>query len=319
LLKLATYNDWEVEQLYVGTAFLKADIEEKIYMRHTKGFRQTDIDGEERVCWFKRSLYGLKQASKNRNKIITTWLEEYGFNQFTVDPGIYVFNKEGELDVLELYVDDHNIVGSAGSLIVYFKSAFGARFNVQDVGRVSWLLDMAVERDRSNRIIRTRMQQYVLDMLERFNIVDNKRVGSPIAVDALSNCVKTSTSRMPPCLVPHQRWIDSLLYAPVSTRPNITMDVSHLSRYMSDPSQSYWEQAKRVLRYLKGTVDTALMYGGTPLSKLVVWLDSYYASDIGERRSRTGYVFMLNGAAVSWKSERQQTVALSTTEAKYGA
>lgn len=97
------------------------------------------------------------------------------------------------------------------------------------------------------------------------------------------------------------------------------MAVSHLSRYMSDPSQSHWEQAKRVLRYLKGTAESVLMYGGAPSSKVVGWSDSDYASDIGERRSRTGYVFMLNGAAVSWKSQRQQTVALSTAEAEYMA
>jgi hypothetical protein len=88
---------------------------------------------------------------------------------------------------------------------------------------------------------------------------------------------------------------------------------------MSDPSHSHWEQAKRVLRYLKGTADSVLMYGGAPSSKLVGWSDSEYASDIGERRSRTGYVFMLNGAAVSWKSQRQQTVALSTAETEYMA
>jgi len=88
---------------------------------------------------------------------------------------------------------------------------------------------------------------------------------------------------------------------------------------MSDPSQSHWEQAKRVLRYLKGTAESVLMYGGAPSSKVVGWSDSDYASDIGERRSRTGYVFMLNGAAVSWKSQRQQTVALSTAEAEYMA
>jgi hypothetical protein len=88
---------------------------------------------------------------------------------------------------------------------------------------------------------------------------------------------------------------------------------------MSDPSQSHWEQAKRVLRYIKVTVDSVLMYGGAPSSKLVGRSDSDYASDIGERRSRTGYVFMLYGAAVSWKSQRQQTVALSTAEAKYMA
>jgi hypothetical protein len=88
---------------------------------------------------------------------------------------------------------------------------------------------------------------------------------------------------------------------------------------MADPPHSHWEQAKRVLRYLKGTADSVLMYGGAPSSKVVGWPDSDYASDIGERHSRTGYVFMFNGAAVSLKSQRQQTVALSTAEAEYMA
>jgi hypothetical protein len=216
-------------------------------------------------------------------------------------------------------VDDSIIVGPPGSFIVGFKSAFGERFNVQDLGRVSWLLGMTVERDRGNRIIKTGQQPYVLDMLERFNMMDCKPVGSPMAVDALSNYVETSTSKLPPGLVPYQTLIGSLLYASVSTRPDITMAVSHLNRYMSDPSQSDWEQAKRVLRYLKGTAYSVLMYGGAPSLKLVRWSDSYFASDIGERRSHAGYVFMLNGAAVSWRSQRQQTVALSTAEAEYMA
>jgi hypothetical protein len=215
----------------------------------------------------------------------------------------------------------HSKVASAaaGSFIIGFKSAFGERFNVQDLGPVSWLLGMTVESDRGSRIIRIGQQQYVLDMLERFNMMDCKPVGLPMAVDVLSNCVETSTSKLPPDLLPYQSLIGSLLYASVSTRPDITMAVSHLSRYISDPSQAHWEQATRVLRSLKGTADSVLMYGGAPSSKVVGWSDSDHASDIGERRSRTGYVFMLNGAAVSWKSRRQQTVALPTAEAEYMA
>jgi hypothetical protein len=153
-------------------------------------------------------------------------------------------------------------------------------------------------------------------MQERFNMLDCKPVGSPMAVDALSNCVETSTSKLPPGLVPYQSLFGILLYTSVSTRPDITMVVSHLSRYMSDPSQSHWEQAKRVLPYFKETADSVLMYGGASSSKLVGWSDSDYASAIGERRSRMGYAFMLTGATVSWKSQRQQTMALSTTKAE---
>jgi hypothetical protein len=154
LLALAAYNDLEVEQLDVVTAFLEADIEEDIYMRQPEGFRHTDINGEERVCLLTKSMYGLKQAPRNWNKTITSWLEENGFTQSKVDPGIYVFIEESELYVLALYVDDNIVVGPAGSFIVGFKSAFRVRFNVQDLGPMSRLLGMTVDRGRGNRIIR---------------------------------------------------------------------------------------------------------------------------------------------------------------------
>jgi hypothetical protein len=146
-----------------------------------------------------------------------------------VDPGIYVFIKVCEPSVLALYVDDIIMFGPVGSFIVGFKSAFGERFNVQNLGPVSWLLGVTVERDRGSRTIRIGQQQYVLDMLERFNMVDYKPVGSPMAVDALSNCVETSTSKLPPGLVPYHSLIGSLLYASASTRPDITLAASQLA------------------------------------------------------------------------------------------
>jgi hypothetical protein len=83
-------------------------------------------------------------------------------------------------------------------------------------------------------------------------MMDCKAVGSPMAVDALINCVETSTSKLPPGLVPYQILIGSLLYASVRTRPDITMAGSHNSRHMADASQSHRKQAKGVLSYFKG-------------------------------------------------------------------
>jgi hypothetical protein len=113
--------------------------------------------------------------------------------------------------------------------------------------------------------------------MERFDMVDCKPMGSPMAVDAFSNRVEASTLKLPPGLVPYQSLIGSLSYASVSIRPDITMVVSHIRKCMSDPSQSHLEQAKRVLRYHKGTADSVLMCGGSPSSKLVGWPDSDYA------------------------------------------
>jgi hypothetical protein len=318
LMALAAYYDWEAEQLDVVTAFLEADIEEEIYMRQPEGFREVNDQGDELVCKLLRALYGLKQAPRNWNKTITTWLLGYGFIQSNVDPGIYTYIRGSLCYILALYVDDGILVGPAGPFIVNFKEAFGKRFQVQFLGPVSWMIGIAVQRDRQARTIKLGQRQYILDMLDRFNMADCNAVTAPMVVDGVTTAIGADHKPLESS-VPYQSLIGSLLYASVCTRPDITMAVSYLSKFMTKPMQVHWEQAKRVLRYLKGTVDMPLVYGGDQSIRLVGYSDADHASDGDGRRSRTGYVFMLNGGAVSWKSQKQQSVALSTAEAEYMA
>jgi hypothetical protein len=113
----------------------------------------------------------------------------------------------------------------------------------------------------------------------------------------------------------YQSIIGSLLYAAVSTRPDIAETVGVLSKFNSCPSQTHLTAAKRVLRYLKGTEDLGIVYRkqGKPLYG---YTDADYASD-DDRHSKSGTVFMHAGAPVSWYSKRQSIIALSTTEAEY--
>src|SRR5690242_9418395 len=85
------------------------------------------------------------------------------------------------------------------------------------------------------------------------------------------------------------------------------------------PSQEHWIAAKRILRYLNTTKNMQITYGDQGSSELVGYADANWATDIDTRRSTTGYVFLLNGGVVSWKSQRQHTVATSSTEAEYMA
>ena len=99
--------------------------------------------------------------------------------------------------------------------------------------------------------------------------------------------------------VPYNSLIGSLQYAAITTRPDISMAVSNLSRFLSEPNSKHWEAGKRVLRYLKGTIDLGLLLGGQDSCTLTGYCDSDWVSDTGTRRSRTGYVFIMNGCVVS--------------------
>ena len=112
--------------------------------------------------------------------------------------------------------------------------------------------------------------------------------------------------------------IGSLMYLSVCTRPDISQAVGVLARYMAQPTTMHWQAAKGVLRYLAGTADYGITFGGTKTG-LEAYTDADYAGDIDTRRSTTGYVYILNGGAISWSSRLQQTVAASTTEAEYMA
>jgi hypothetical protein len=115
--------------------------------------------------------------------------------------------------------------------------------------------------------------------------------------------------------IPFKQLIGSLLYIARMMRPDITFTVSLLSRFMANPGHIHWEAAKRVLRYLKGTKDLRLTYG-TRADGLTGYTDADWASQ-DHRHSTSGYIFLIDGGAVSWSSKKQPVVALSSTEAEF--
>ncbi|XP_031782193.1 secreted RxLR effector protein 161-like [Nasonia vitripennis] len=120
-----------------------------------------------------------------------------------------------------------------------------------------------------------------------------------------------------PADVPYQNAVGSLLYLVQATRPDLAYSVGVLSRFNNCYDESHWGMVKRVLRYVQGTKDFKLRYCRDADSQLIGYCDASYAADSDDPRSTTGYVFTMQGAAVSWNSKRQPTVALSSTEAEY--
>jgi hypothetical protein len=108
-----------------------------------------------------------------------------------------------------------------------------------------------------------------------------------------------------------------LLYLSVATRPDITYAVSNVAKFSSNPTPKHWTAVKRILRYLRGTSDLGIAFIPQENKDCVGFSDSDWGGDIGDRKSTSGYVFQYAGGAVSWKSKKQNCVALSTAEAEY--
>ena len=98
-----------------------------------------------------------------------------------------------------------------------------------------------------------------------------------------------------------------------ATRPDLMFVVSIISRYMENPLELHLQIAKRVLQYLRGTIDFGIFYRKGGDDELVACTDSDYAGDLEDRKSTSGYVFLLSSGAISWSSKKQLVVSLSTT------
>ena len=115
----------------------------------------------------------------------------------------------------------------------------------------------------------------------------------------------------------YQSAVGSLLYLSCWTRPDITFAVSNVARFCSKPMKQHWTAVKRIMRYLRGTQNYDILYTRDCVTDVEGYSDADWAGDVNDRKSTSGYVFTISGGAVSWKSKKQTSVALSTAEAEY--
>ncbi|KAL0435944.1 UNVERIFIED_CONTAM: Retrovirus-related Pol polyprotein from transposon TNT 1-94 [Sesamum radiatum] len=222
---------------------------------------------------------------------------------------------------LVLYVDDMLIASPSLTLITKLQNSLCKTFEMKDLGNAKKILGMTIERDRKNFTISLNQSAYINSVLKRFSMIDSKPSSVPLATHfqlCKEQCPKTDSEKKKMNKIPYSNAIGSVMYLMVSTRPDIAYAVSCLSRYMSNPGAPHWEALKWLLRYLKGSMNTGIKFSKCPKGvNLLGYVDSNYANDKDSRKSTTSYVFTLCGACISWKSQLQNIVALSTTEAEY--
>ena len=316
LLAMATQHKLCLHQMDVSTAFLHGELSEEVYLKQPEGF--VESGKENLVCRLKRSIYGLKQSPRCWNHTLDSKLKEIGFEQTASDPCLYVHaNSEREMFVVAVYVDDIILGGKNESILCQVKQELSTKFDMKDLGPLHHFLGVTVIQDQLSESIWIGQPTYTEKVLHRFDMHNSKPVGSPVNPD-----VKLSACENPDDVCDqklYQAVVGSLLYLSTKTRPDIAFAVSIAARFCASPTKEHWTAVKRILRYLNGTQQFGLLYKATTSSdsEIAGFSDSDWAGDVGVRKSTSGYVFLLGGAAVSWKSTKQTTVALSTAEAEY--
>lgn len=288
-------------------------------MDQPQGFAQ---EGKEHlVCKLKKALYGLKQSPRAWYQRIDAFFTKEGFSRSQADHSLYVKQTSDHLIIVIIYVDDLIILASKMSVLEWLKSKLAHEFEMSDLGELHYCLGVEFKRNRARRTITMSQRKYIEEVLKRFNMDDCKPIGTPLDVN--SKLLKLTEEEfeevhMEMQGIPYNPAVGSLMFAMVATRVDLAFSMSVVSQFMSKPGPSHWKAVKRIMRYLKGTLDLELCLGGNGIT-LRGYCDADWGGDVNERRSTTGYVFFVGDGAISWNCKRQPTIALSTTEAEYMA
>ncbi|GJZ20808.1 retrotransposon protein, putative, ty1-copia subclass [Tanacetum coccineum] len=248
LIAIAAFYDYEIWQMDVKTAFLNGYLSEEVYMEQPEGFINPKYP--KLVCKLKRSIYGLKQASRQWNKRFDDEIKKFGFTQ-----------------------------------------------NRNEPCEAAYILGFKIYRDRSRRLIGLCQSAYIEKILKRY-LMDNSKRGS-IPMQEKLRLSKSQGASTPAELkriqnVSYASDVGSIMYAVRCTHPDVAFAQNITSRFQQNPGDLHWT-----------------------ILKVSCYTDAGYLTDADDLKSQTGYVFILNGGAVDWKSAKQSIFATSSAEAEY--
>jgi len=309
ILAMTAANGWELLQMDVKMAFPNGDLDEEVNMEQPEGY--VHPTHPDRVCRLIQLLYGLKQARKMWYAKLDAFLKSQGFDNIDPDACLYIQMDGGEIIIVVVYVDDLLLVASSMEAISKIKKAIRKRFEMKDLGEAKVILGLKNSSDKTMGTPKLSQGKCATQVLEKIGMAECKPIATPLEVGLqLAESEKSDES------LPYREAVGSLMYLMVGTRPDLAFAVGKLSRFVSGYGKEHWAAVKRILRYVKGSVDKGLVYNKSALGILRGFSEANWAGDYETRRSTTGFMFIFGGAAVSWASMLQKTVALSTMEAE---
>ena len=256
---------------------------------------------------------------------LATFLEDCGFQPTIFDPCVFVGNFRrnangpatgGRITLyVSVYVDDIVLFGpqciEADQLIAALKK----EFEITDLGFAGWLLVLQIS--YSDRGIHLSQKGYIQKLLDQFGMASAHPVLTPLDtnVKLLPGATANNTE--------YRSIVGSLMYALTGTRPDLSFTITYLSQFLQTPSSDHMTAARRVLKYLRKTIDWDLLYPYKSAEPSAVALEGYVDASWGAclvtRHSYMRYIFRFGECTIAWKARKQRSVATSTTEAEYMA
>ena len=257
----------KMKQLDVKTAFLNAKVNENIYMSIPEGMNVINNNNinnnNNKVLKLNKALYGIKQAPNEWNKDINDYMVSImKFTQCVKDTCVYTkISKNNNIIMFGLFVDDITTfydVHDEHEYNVYI-NMLKQKYEMSDLGDEHNILGMRV----TNRDDGLYLDQhtYIEEKLKYFNMINCNPMSTPESTTKLSSISNDNNNNNNNDIINEYRSIvGSLIYAAISTRPDINHAVNMVSRYMHNPTHDHMIAAKRILRYMSCTKDICIKY-----------------------------------------------------------
>ena len=311
-------NHWDV-----STAFIHAPLKERVYMKQATGH---EVMGKEIwVCLLLKALYGTKQAARAWQQHLKGLLTQVGVSPLIVDPATYAWHSGKAFVYIGTHVDDlfvvYNPEGKKQRETLW--KHLSTHLTIKDLGEAKWTLQMSIQRDAKQGVLKLSQENFINEVLRRFNMV-NCNVAPTPAVDSGAEATMAEEDVAEAQLkeidgLPFQELIGCLWWLTQMTRLDIFVALQRASNWVSKPSIKLWRWLVRILKYLAGTREFGLVFTrDTEAPTLLAYVDASFADNPG-CRSTAGWVYFINGACVAYNSQTIKRVVTSSTEAECAA
>ncbi|RVW37753.1 Retrovirus-related Pol polyprotein from transposon RE1 [Vitis vinifera] len=276
LLALAAVHGWSLTQLDVNNAFLHGDLHEEVYMSLPPGlYHEGESLPINTVCKLHKSLYGLKQASRQWFSKFSSVLVSTGFKQLASDNSLFVKINGNSFIALLVYVDDIVITSNDQENVDELKKILNGCFKLKDLGNLKYFLGLEVG------YLGCKTRKTPMDPNVKFSQDEGDLLDDPSM---------------------YRRMIGKLLYLTI-TRPDLSFSVNRLSQFLAKPQIPHLHATYHVLQYVKATVGQGLFYSSSSAIELKAFADSDWAACPDTRRSISGFCVFIGDSLVSWKSK----------------